>query len=256
VIVDREAAIELQLRGLGAFVHMFAAGAESSSLFECDGVLASVVPAVPERSVINSVVYRDAGSLGDAMSDLERAYERAGVSAWTVWVPEDDRDAAAMLEARGHELDASPKAMILDLAGLGEPEADGLDWDDAAAVEEVTRVNDLAYGWEVGTFGSALKRPPGLPVRFYQARVDGRPACVLATLDDGDDCNVYMVATLKEHRGRGLARRLLHRALAEARQRGLRTSSLQATKFGFPVYERLGYETICVLEMWERRQGA
>jgi GNAT superfamily N-acetyltransferase len=147
--------------------------------------------------------------------------------------------------------------MILDLAGLGEPEADGLDWDDAAAVEDLTRINDLAYGFEIGTFGAGLaRRPelPGMPIRLYQARVDGEPASVLVTLDDRDDCGIYMVATLKEHRGRGLARRLLHRALAEARERGMRTSSLQATQFGFPVYERLGYETICVLDMWERRK--
>ena len=32
------------------------------------------------------------------------------------------------------------------------------------------------------------------------------------------------------------------------------TSSLQATKFGYPVYARLGYEPICAIEMWERRK--
>ena len=93
-----------------------------------------------------------------------------------------------------------------------------------------------------------------MPLRLYQARVDGEPACVLGTVDDGDDCGVYLVATLPEHRGQGLARRLLHAALAEARERGLRTSSLQATKLGYPVYERLGYEPICAIEMWERRR--
>jgi GNAT superfamily N-acetyltransferase len=255
VSVDRAAAIQLQQRGLTAFVRMFAAGAERSALFERDGVIASIVPAVPERSVINSAVYRDARSLGAGLDDLTRAYEEAGVHAWTVWVPEADRDAAALLEAAEHRLDASPTAMVLDLAGIGEPTSDGLDWDAMAAVEDVTRINDLAYGFEVGTFGGGLAGPPPeMPLRLYQARVEGRPACVMATIDDRDDCGIYMVATVKEHRGRGLARRLLHRVLSEARARGLRTSSLQATKFGYPVYERLGYEPICALEMWERRE--
>jgi len=98
------------------------------------------------------------------------------------------------------------------------------------------------------------RRPPAMPLRLYQARMDGQPACVLGTVDDGGDCGIYLVATVKEHRGLGLARRLLHAALGEARERGLRTSSLQATKFGYPVYERLGYEPICLLEMWERRK--
>ena len=96
--------------------------------------------------------------------------------------------------------------------------------------------------------------PPGLPLRLYQARVDDQPACVMATVDHGADCGIYLVATLKEHRGRGLARGLLHVALSEARERGRETSSLQSTKFGYPVYARLGYEPICALEMWERRE--
>jgi predicted acetyltransferase len=77
---------------------------------------------------------------------------------------------------------------------------------------------------------------------------------VLGTIDEGDDCGIYLVGTLHEHRGKGLAGRLLHQALAEARERGLRTSSLQATTLGQPVYERLGYEVIATLEMWERRK--
>jgi hypothetical protein len=43
-------------------------------------------------------------------------------------------------------------------------------------------------------------------------------------------------------------------ALAEARGRGMETSTLQSTKLGYPVYERLGYERVCALEMWERRR--
>jgi hypothetical protein len=46
----------------------------------------------------------------------------------------------------------------------------------------------------------------------------------------------------------------MHVALAEARERGLRTSTLQSTKFGYPVYERLGYEPVCRIQMWERRR--
>ncbi|HEY7150206.1 MAG TPA: GNAT family N-acetyltransferase, partial [Solirubrobacterales bacterium] len=253
--MDVAAGIELQRRGLTAFVRLLATGSDDSSLLEHDGVIGSVVPGAPDRSVLNSVVYRDAASLRAALEELAGAYEAAGVRAWTVWVPEADREAAALLEAAGHRLDAAPTAMVLDLADLGESRGDGLDWDSNAAVEDVTRINDLAYGFEVGTFGGAMTRmPPGLALRLYQARVDGEPACVMATVDDDADCGIYLVATLKEHRGRGLAGGLLHLALAEARERGLETSSLQSTKFGYPVYARLGYEPICALEMWERRE--
>lgn len=251
--MDRSAAIELQRRGLAAFVRLLGRGSESSALFERDGVLGAIVPTCADRSVINSVTYRDAGSLAAALEDLAAAQAAAGVRAWTVWVPEDDRDAAATLEAAGHRLDATPMAMTLDLARLPDPETEELDWDDHAAVADVGRINDLAYGYPVPTFGTAIADlVPDPPLRLYQARVDGEPASVMGTLDDGEDSGVYFVATLKEHRGKGLARRLMHAALAEACERGLRTSTLQATKLGYPVYERLGYEAICRLEMWER----
>jgi len=252
--VDRSAAIELQRRGLAAFVRLLARGSASSTLFERDGVLGAIVPACPDRSVINSVTYRDAGSLAAALEELAAAQDAAGVRSWTVWVPEEDRDVAATLEAAGHRLDGTPMAMTLDLARLPDPETEELDWDARATTADLSRINDLAYGFQAPTFGSALTDlPPDLPLHLYQARVDGEPASVIGTLDDGDDCGVYFVATLKEHRGKGLARRLMHAALAEARERGLRTSTLQATKLGYPVYERLGYEAICTLEMWEWR---
>jgi GNAT superfamily N-acetyltransferase len=64
---------------------------------------------------------------------------------------------------------------------------------------------------------------------------------------------VYLVATLPEARGRGLATALVSHALREARTRGCATSSLQATARGRPVYERLGYRSIGAAQMWERR---
>jgi GNAT superfamily N-acetyltransferase len=253
--VDRATAIELQRRSLEAFVRMLGRGSESAALFERDGLLASVVPACPDRSVINSVTYRDAESLGAALPELVAAFDRAGIRAWTVWVPEDEREAAGLLEAAGNKLDATPAAMVLELAGLPDPDDDGLDWDGHASRADVARINDNAYGFDSPTFGAALADPPAdVPLRLYQARVDGEPVSALGTIDEGEDCGIYLVGTLKGHRGKGLARRLLHRALAEARDRGLRTSSLQATKLGYPVYERLGYEAKGTLEMWESRK--
>jgi GNAT superfamily N-acetyltransferase len=252
--MDRAAALELQRRSLASFARLLG-GDDRSRVIDRDGVTAAVVPAIPDRSVANSVAYRDGEALGAALDDLAAAYDDAGVRAWTVWVPEDDRESAALLEAAGHRLDAEPMAMIAPLAGLPDPEPDELDWDGAADPHVLGRINDLAYGWPEGTFGKALGHFADVEgLRLYQARVDGDPVCVLGTYDDAGDCSIYFVATLPDHRGMGLARRLLHRALTEARERRMVTSSLQSTKLGYPVYERLGYEPICKLEMWERRK--
>jgi ribosomal protein S18 acetylase RimI-like enzyme len=253
--MDRDAAIEHHRGALMSFARLTGSGADDSSVIERDGVVASLAPGVPNRSIVNSVAYRDAEALAAALDDLAGAYDEARVTAWTVWVPEDDGDAIAILEAAGHRLDASPVAMMADLHALAEPDDEGLDWSEGAEPRVVARINDHAYGVPQGMFGPAINRFGTIDgLRLYQARVDGEPACVLATYDNGEDCELYLVATLAEYRGRGLARRLAHRALLDARDRGLAVSSLQATELGYPVYERLGYEPICKLEMWERRR--
>ena len=58
-----------------------------------------------------------------------------------------------------------------------------------------------------------------------------------------------------EARGRGLATRLLRRALADARARGQASTTLVATAKGAPVYERIGYRSVGRIEMWERREA-
>jgi len=253
--MDRDAAIGTHRVALASFARLMGSGSPTSRVLERDGVVAAVVPAVPDRSVVNSVGYRDAEALGAALGDLAAAYEEAGVSAWTVWVPEDDADAIALLEAAGHRLDAEPVAMVAELANLPDPDPGELDWDAEADPRDVGLINDRAYTWPDGTFSGAMERFGEIDgLRLWQARVDGEPVCVLGTYDNGSDCEVYFVATVAEHRGTGLARRLMHRALLEARERGLTMSNLQSTKKGYPVYERLGYEPICRLEMWERRE--
>src|SRR5438552_38728 len=79
---------ERPYRSLRPFLQMVAAASEGARILELDGVLASVVPVTPDRSVTNSVAYHDARTLDHALERLAAAYAGAGVRAWTVWVPE------------------------------------------------------------------------------------------------------------------------------------------------------------------------
>ena len=45
----------------------------------------------------------------------------------------------------------------------------------------------------------------------------------------------------------------MRQGLWDAREGGCETSTLQATADGRPVYERLGYEDLGALQMWELR---
>ena len=238
--------------GLRQFYRLVGRASPESRVVELQGVTASVVPATPERSVVNSVVYDTATNLEHALAELASEYERAGVLAWTVWVPADDARATALLADAGHVLDGDPAAMALELEMLDAPAPDDLDLEPEPRVATLAALNDRAYTYGGDHFARALNSMPGFHV--HVARVGGQPACGLGTHDHEGDCSVTLVATWPEARGRGLARKLLTHALLEARERGCTTSSLQATRLGYPVYRRIGYRDLGPIQMWERRR--
>ena len=253
-IPDSEADWRDRVRaGQVAFGRAMVASADGAELYDRDGVVGQVFPEARERSVFNSVFYEDAEGLSEALDELDRTYREAGVLAWTVWVPEGDTGAAEALEAAGHRLDATPRDMAMDLADLAEPAPDpGLAAREEYDLATMARINEVAYGYPPGGF-AAVEAARMSDFRTYFADLDGEPVSTLAIWAHGEDAVVAWVATLPEARGRGLSTRLLGRALADAREQGLRTTTLQSTKLGYPVYAKLGYRDLGSMQMWERR---
>jgi GNAT superfamily N-acetyltransferase len=241
------------LNSLRTFLRLIGRSSEGAHMIELDGVLGSVCPSVPDRSLPNSVVYESQEALIAALPALASRYNEADVAAWTVWTPEDDSDAIAALRDAGHALDANPAAMTFELAGLGAPpEIDYRTGDDL--VPDVGAINDRAYPVDGAPFTRMLaNQPPGVTWN-YVADSDGEPTACLQILPVDGDALVALVATLPEARGRGLAGRLMQRALWDAREAGCDISTLQATKLGEPVYTRLGYRREGAIQMWEKRR--
>jgi ribosomal protein S18 acetylase RimI-like enzyme len=245
-----------RIRSQREFLRAVGGASDRARFVELRGsVWASLTPARPDRSVVNAVVYDDTDALLASLDELAALYQDGGIAAWTVWVPEGDERAVDALHAEGHVLDGEPRDMggALDEMDL-EPRFE-LDVDRAPSWTEVAEVNEAAYFASAGGayFGPALAR---LDAQGYVARLDGRPASCLAIVDADDDAYVALVATRPEAQRRGLAGELLRLALRDARDRGLRTTTLEATKAGAPVYVRLGYRDLGVVEMWERRVRA
>jgi GNAT superfamily N-acetyltransferase len=242
---------ERPYRSLWPYCRMLARASEAARVDEREGVIASVTPAAPERSVMNSVAFESPDALERSLDRLASLYAEADVRAWTVWVPGGEQSGKRILEQAGHRLDATPAAMALELRGFARAPSPSLDLDDDPDPADVGAINDAAYGFD-GDFGRAFTtRPESL--RLYVAAADGRAAACAGTVYEDGDCGVYVVATRPESRGRGLAADLLTVALNEAREAGCKTASLQSTAMGKPVYVRLGFRDFGPLEMWERR---
>ena len=236
---------------LRAFCRLMGGASPGARVIELPGVVGCLVPATPHRSLVNSVAYDSPAELERALPELAAAYAGAGIQAWSVWVPEADTRTSALLAERGHVLDAAPAAMCMELSELEEPRPADLDLDLEPRVQMLAQLNDIAYG-TAPDMERAVQSLPGVPL--YVALVDGSPVCCLGMHDLDGDCCVLFVATVPAARGRGLARKLLTYALHDARDRGVTTTSLQATKMGYPIYARLGYRDLGGLQMWEQRE--
>jgi GNAT superfamily N-acetyltransferase len=175
------------------------------------------------------------------------------VDAWTVWVPDKDRDSARMLAARGHVLDASPRAMAMELSDLG-PELPAPEGVEPGPIDASTSagLNDRAYGFGPDGFAAGIAGETS--IRWHGAFARDEALGCVGTIAIGDDCLITGVATPPEYRGRGIASWLVRSALAGARGRGMATASLQASRAGASIYERLGFRDLGFLEMWELRR--
>ena len=83
--------------------------------------------------------------------------------------------------------------------------------------------------------------------------VDGELAATTTLLSYGRRLAwIGMVLTKLQYRGRGMARRLLTQALAQADQVGIETVKLDATDQGTALYEKLGFRSEQTVERWSR----
>jgi predicted N-acetyltransferase YhbS len=250
--------IELVLRGLHHFCRMCGGASDGARFIERDGVIAAVVPAAPERAVVNSTVCQSAGALRDAYDEIAAAYDEIGAT-WTVWTRHDDGVAAEFLEDRGHVLDAQPMGMVhTRLSSVERPSSEELpEWTREGDPAVVGPLNDSAYTFGTDSFTRAMQRVQSGTTLVYVAYDGGAPVGCLLMTDDGEgNSDLESVAVVPEARGRGISRNLLRHALADAAERGIETSSLVATPLGYPVYERVGYTAIERVSMWERKPAA
>ena len=96
----------------------------------------------------------------------------------------------------------------------------------------------------------AERQQPKYPMVHFLAKWKGEAVGTISLLFGSGVAGIYNVATLPEARGKGVATAMTNYALLEAASKGFPCAILHASKMGYPVYKRLGFETLCYIEQY------
>jgi GNAT superfamily N-acetyltransferase len=257
-VTDRGEALARMARSIQAWQRTLGRAAAGGEVIEAGELVGAIVPAAPSRSILNAAAAPSGARLdGSALAQLASRYGAAGITAFGVWVHEDDAPAAHALTRAGLAVDSRPTAMALDLSELGPDPVTG----DELTVRATTDLALLAEPLSAGYGFPAALITGGLPgllegAEGWVARVGGVPASAAVIVREGDDAGVFMVATAPSLRGRGAAPALLGEALRSARADGCTSSTLQSSAMARSVYARVGYAELGRYQLWERKADA
>jgi len=201
----------------------------------------------------------------DPDTQIERAlrpYSGTGVNLmWKLGPSTRPTDLGSRLEKRGFLALPNLHGMALDLRALGfvprcASELEVREVDGAETLNLWRHAVDRGFGWP--SYGAKdiadnlnyfFERGRGRPFTAFVAIVDKEPVSSSLVFFEDDIGGIYFVSTVPEFRRRGFGSVITAAALMEARRRGCKTAILHATEMGYPIYRRLGFEEVCVVEM-------
>jgi ribosomal protein S18 acetylase RimI-like enzyme len=127
-------------------------------------------------------------------------------------------------------LEIQPVRDMASLRGFIEVSAEAFE------IPEETRA-----GW-----GQLISKLWGQPNIFgFLGNLNGEPVSTSVLVLHESVASIYMVATLKEARGKGIGSAMTREPLIYAQEAGRDIAVLEASEMGFPVYERMGFRKVC-----------
>ena len=212
-----------------------AAGSPGAEVIETDGALIAAFVHSPDREFLNNALLTKGKSeLGPCLDKVVDVYADRGVERYALWVHESENAVAQEVRNRGYRYDTSTRAMAMPIGQLADVDTSNLDVIEAS----------LEEFWAVDGLDDLLPELDPQQAHFYVARRDGKGASTLMAFDHAGDCAIGMVETVPAARRKGLATGLCAHAVAEARDRGCTTASLQATEMAEGVYARVGFQDL------------
>jgi len=121
------------------------------------------------------------------------------------------------------------------------------------------------YDGMVGVLESAYQMPGAsvrraMPLRLvqspsldiYVAERDGKILSTVTVTRHGEVTGIWAMGTHADAQGQKVGKALLSRVMLAGSQAGAAAFFLGATPAGFPLYQRLGYETLYTVKVWVR----
>jgi GNAT superfamily N-acetyltransferase len=245
---------------LFAFARSFAV-LDDATLVDTADLQRLLVPNV-ENPFFNSVFHArlDDEHLDQQIDAALAPYHRLGLSAywWSFGMPPPAL--ADRLFQRGL-WSIRNEGMAADLHALNEdiPVPIGLQIErvaDEATFKTWLALNTAIFGFsrELETeFEKAYTRlgfAPDSPLQHYLGMLNGKPVASSSGMIGGGVIGLYNVGVVFSARGQGIGSALTLHPLRLARQAGYRAGVLQATRMGYGLYKRLGFQNVIPVIMY------
>lgn len=118
----------------------------------------------------------------------------------------------------------------------------------------MVRVLESAYQMPAASVRRAmplrLVQTPSLDI--YLAKRDGKVLSTVTITRHGEVIGVWAMGTHVDAQGQKIGKSLLSRVMSASKKTGATAFFLGATPAGFPLYQRLGYETLYTANVWVR----
>lgn len=197
-------------------------------------------------------------STADSVIEREKAYFTAlgGELEWKLYSHDRPADLRDRLASRGFAIGEDEALMAIDLGdwGPGPETAPGIEIRRITSPEglaDMVPVNRGVWGEDpteaLAEFRSVLERAPRF-MSFYVAYAEGLPVsfCRITFPEASPFAGLWGGSTLEAYRGRGIYSAFLQIRAREAKERGYRFLTIDASPMSRPIVARRGFQLLAI----------
>jgi ribosomal protein S18 acetylase RimI-like enzyme len=233
-------------RALEAVWSRLYAGVKGAQFERRGDLTLALCPAFPVPQCNGPWVVEDTPAAATGLAEMIAEVDAAGAVPWVQTRAGYVRTQRAAEELGLTHREVEP-GMVIRPDELVAPPIDGLAIDLMAADEIAAVSAVLAASFHLPSemteaISSAFATLAG--ASCYVIRFEGEVVATAAGITIDGVTGVFNVATLSEHRGRGLAAALTARVAEDGFEHGARLAYLQSSELGHSVYRRLGFRDV------------